>query len=241
MGSRAKTSTASNSTSNYYDNRQVNDAGGGIIGTGNTLDASQTWQQFTDASSTSNWTDSSTSNWTDASTQTANWSDSSNRSQTWTDNSTVTVTDGGAVAAMSELGAAQTSAAQAIAADAIKAARDSAATVSASATRSQENAIQANTAALQSALGFANSTAGQAFASSTEAMGWAGEAFDKLTGLTGQVLDASKAAGNTAAQGVAGAYASAASQANGNKTLTIAALAAVAIVAAFVVARKAKA
>lgn len=220
--SGSKSSTSTSTTNNNYDQRSVNDAGGGIVGSRNTLDASQTWVQTTDASQSSSWSDRSVSNWTDSSSS----------------SSSVNITDGGAVAAMSEMGAAQAGAAQAIAAQAIGAARESASGAVGAALKSQQNAIGANAGVLQSALGFSSTTANQAFASSAAAMGWAGEAFDKLTGLTSKVLDAGQAAGNTAAQGVAGAYSSAATQANGNKTLTIAALAAVAIVAAFVVAKK---
>lgn len=40
MGSKQKSSASSSTSTSLTDNRQVNDAGGGIIGTGNTIDAS---------------------------------------------------------------------------------------------------------------------------------------------------------------------------------------------------------
>jgi len=190
MGSKSSSSTATNTTSNYYDQRSVNDAGGGIIGTGNSVDASQTW---TDNSQT-----------------------------TWTQNTTV-------------VDAGQTEMARQIALAAINAAKDGSNGATSAAIKAQENAISSNEKAIRGALDLASSSTSAAFKSSSDAMGWAGDRFDQLTGLTGDLLKASQKQADAAATNVAAAYNNAASQANGNKTLTIAALAAVGLVAAVVV------
>lgn len=209
MGSK-KSNTSTNTTSSYYDNRSVVDAGGGIVGEGNTWDQSQTWVQNTET----NWNDNSQTTWTQN-------TDNSNRSTT---NLSYSVVDAG-----------QTALAQSVAEAAIKAARDSSASSTDAALRAQQNAINSNDKAISGALGFAQSASTAAFKSSSDAMGWAGERFDQLTGLTGDLLKASQKNADSAATNVAAAYNNAASQSNGNKTLTIAAMAAVGLVAAFVV------
>ena len=217
MGSK-KSSTSTNTTSQYTDNRSVVDAGGGIVGQGNSWDQSQTWVQMTDASdrSTTNWTDSSQTTWTQN-------TDNSNRStNNWTQNTTV-------------VDAGQTEMARQIALAAINAAKEGSSGATSAAIKAQENAISSNEKAIRGALDLATSSSNAAFKSSADAMGWAGERFDQLTGLTGDLLKASQKQADAAASNVAAAYDNAASQSNGNKTLTIAALAAVGLVAAVVV------
>jgi hypothetical protein len=225
MGSK-KSSTATNTTSQYTDNRSVVDAGGGIVGQGNAWDQSQTWYQLTDASdrSSTNWTDSSQTTWTDNSQ--TNWTqntDNSNRSTTnWTQNTQV-------------VDAGQTDMARQVALAAINAAKDSSSTATNAAVAAQSNAISSNEKAVKGVLDLAQSNSNAAFKSSSDALGWAGERFDQLTGLTGDLLKAGQKQADAAATNVAAAYDNAASQSNGNKTLTIAALAAVGLVAAVVV------
>jgi hypothetical protein len=202
MGSK-KSSTQTNTTTAYYDQRQVNDAGGGIAGSGNYWDSSTTWAQLTDASN--------------------------NSTNHWTDNSTTTY---------QVLDAGQTEAARQIALAAITAARDSSTTATSAAVRAQESAIASGERTTRGALDLAQTSTAAAFRSNTEAMGWAGERFDQLTGLTSDLLKASAKNADSAAANVAGAYSAAASQANGNKTLTIAALAAVGLVAVVVAMKK---
>lgn len=197
MGSK-KSSTSTNTTSQYTDNRSVVDAGGGIVGQGNSWDQSQTWLQNTET----------TSNWNDNSTSTLNYS----------------VVDAG-----------QTEMARQVALAAINAAKDSSTTATSAAINAQSNAITSNERAVKGVLDLAQSNSNAAFKSSADAMGWAGERFDQLAGMTGDLLKAGQKQADAAATNVAAAYNSAASQANGNKTLTIAALAAVGLVAAVVV------
>lgn len=178
MGSKSKSSTSTNTTSNYYDQREVNDAGGGVIGTGNVQDNSTTYIG---------------------------------------------------------VDAGQTEMARQIAMAAIVAARDSSNAATSAAVTAQQNAISSNDKAVSGALDFAKSNAAAAYKSSSDAMGWAGERFDQLTGLTQDLLKASQKNADSAATNVAAAYDNAASQANGNKTLTIAAMAAIGLVAAVVV------
>lgn len=52
FGSNKSSSTTTQSTTNNYDQRQVNDAGGGVIGQGNNLDNSLSYASFTDSRST---------------------------------------------------------------------------------------------------------------------------------------------------------------------------------------------
>ena len=225
MGSK-KSSTSTNTTSQYTDNRSVVDAGGGIVGEGNTWDQSQTWLQMTDASnrSTNNWNQQTTSNWTDNSqtTWTQNTDNSNRSTNNWTQNTTV-------------VDAGQTEMARQIALAAINAAKEGSSGATSAAIKAQENAISSNEKAIRGALDLATSSSNAAFKSSADAMGWAGERFDQLTGLTGDLLKASQKQADAAASNVAAAYDNAASQSNGNKTLTIAALAAVGLVAAVVV------
>ncbi|MFN3812159.1 MAG: hypothetical protein ACK4S6_16260 [Roseateles asaccharophilus] len=199
MGSK-KSITSTNTTHEYFDQRQVNDAGGGVIGSGN--DLSTSWSQnITDARQTSN---SGNTSWTQSNTDARTTSNSGNT--TWTDNSTSSVIDGGAIDGMRATALAQKELASQIAslsADTSKAA-------TAGALKAQEGAISAVNLGQQRAFDFATEQTKAAFKSSAEAIGLA----------------------NKAADGLAGAYSAAASQSNGNKTLTIAAVAAVGLVAA---------
>lgn len=237
MGSR-RSSSSPITTSTQTDARQVVDAGGGIVGSGNRWDQSTKFtdarQTFTDASdrSTSNW-------WMDASNRSTNsntWSmDASNRS---TNNTTLNVTDGGAMATAGELGRVQAVEAGRIARDAIEAARRSAEGAAVAGQRAQESAAAAMSDSQARAFGLVQSTAELGFQSGRDALGWAGDRFDSIAELTGQVLDASRRNAEGAASAVAGAYTTARDQASGTRTLTIAAIAAVGLVAAFVVFRR---
>lgn len=93
MGSKSKSSTAT--TSNFYDNRQVNDAGGGIVGSGNFQDQSINLTDNTRTDSSIRYTDSSSQ---DSSIRYAD-SSSTNTNNSRTNNSqtTITTTDGGSV------------------------------------------------------------------------------------------------------------------------------------------------
>ena len=72
-------SSTSNTTNNAYDQRSVSDAGGGVLGSGNTVDTS--YRSVVDNSVTSS------SNWADSSTNSTSWADNSTSSQSWADNS----------------------------------------------------------------------------------------------------------------------------------------------------------
>jgi hypothetical protein len=222
MGSKSSSSTSSNTTNNFFDQRQVNDAGGGIAGSGNQWDQSVSMM------------DSGNQTWTDSSSQT--WTDNSNNSQNWTDNSVTTnnSVDPGAF----KLGEAQTAAARAIAERAIEVARSSASESMKTALQAQQAAIGSTNATTAAAFNFAGTNATQAFESNSRAIGMVGEKFDTLAGLA---LDVVKTAGNQANSAGAtakAAFDSAASQANGNKTLMYVALAAVALVGLAVMAKK---
>jgi hypothetical protein len=229
MGSRSSSSTSSNTTNEFFDQRQVNDAGGGIAGGGNQ------WDQSVSAIDSGNttWTDASSQTWIDSSSQT--WTDKSNNSQNWTDNSTVNNSsiDPGAF----KLGEAQTAAARAIAERAIEVARSSSEASMQAALKAQENAIGSSNAATAAALNFAGSNQTKAFESNQKAIGMVGEKFDTLAGLALDVVKTAGKQSDSAGATAKAAYDSAASQANGNKTLMYVALAAVAIVSVAVMQR----
>lgn len=221
MGSRKSTS-APVTTTTQTDARQVVDAGGGIVGSGNTWDQSTS---YTDSSSTS-------ANW---------WQDNSDRStSTWTDASqtTITTTDPGAFLFAGDFARAQTTASAAIARDAIDAARRSSEGATAAALRATQDATAAMSDTQARAFGLADSAARLGYQSGRDALGWAAERFDTLADMTGQVLNASRRNAEGAASTVAAAYSSARDAADGTRTLTIAAMAAVGLVAALVIFRK---
>jgi len=101
--------------------------------------------------------------------------------------------------------------------------------------KAQENALAASNA---QALDMAKSSNVAAFKSASDAMGFATEGIGTMAKLTQSLIGSAQKQADQAAGTAQAAYSSAASQANGNKTLTIAALAAVAVVAAAVVFRK---
>lgn len=225
-------------------------------------------QTFTDSSnrSTSNWwqdaSDRSTTSYTDASDRSTSswWQDNSDRSVTdarqtfrdqsdrstsswWQDTSdrsttTLNMIDPGALQTAGELGRVQAAEAGRIARDAIEAARSSAAGAAEAGRRAQEQAASVMSDSQAQAFGLVQSAADMGFQSGRDALGWAGDRFDTIAELTGQVLDASRRNAEGAASAVAGAYTTARDQAGGTRTLTIAAIAAVGLVAAFVVLRK---
>lgn len=224
MGSKSSSSTSSNTTNNFFDQRQVNDAGGGIAGTGNQWDQSVAMM------------DSGNTTWTDSSSQT--WTDNSNNSQNWTDASTNTTTINSVDPGAFKLGEAQTAAARAIAERAIEVARSSSEASMQAALQAQQNAIGSTNAITASALNFAGSNTAQAFESNTRAIGMVGEKFDTLAGLALDVVKTAGQQANSAGATAKAAFDSAASQANGNKTLMYVALAAVALVGLAVMSKK---
>lgn len=226
MGSRKSETKTENQ---YYDQRMVNDAGGGVIGSG-TVDNSTNWTQaITDARTT---TDSGNTTWT----QTTNNSDSSTRSYENSGNTswTSTVTDGGAIDAMRQIGLAQADLAERI----TKIGSDTAGRAMGATIQAQENALATVRATNTDALNLARSSTAQAFDSVSSALGFSSKGMDTMAALTSSLIGSAQRQADQAAGTAQAAYASAASQANGNKTLTIAALAAVAVVAAAVVFRK---
>jgi|GEM_PF-5495992 len=228
MGSR-KSNTSTTTQNEYFDQRQVNDAGGGVIGSG-TVDNSTNWTQaITDARTT---TDSGNTTWT----QTTNNSDSSTRSYENSGNTTwnSTVTDGGAIDAMESIGLAQAKLAERITQiGAETAGRAMGATIQA-----QEAALSTVRATNSDAMGLAKTSTAQAFASVSDALGFSSKGMDTMAALTNSLIGSAQRQADQAAGTAQAAYSSAASQANGNKTLTIAALAAVAVVAAAVIFKK---
>lgn len=181
MGSK-KSSTATNTTSSYYDQREVNDNSGnsGIVGSGNSFNTSLT-------------TNTSTSN-------------------TNSGNTTLNVLDGGAIKGMTDVALAQSDLSASIA-ESLRKASDN---TTAAAIKAQENALSTVDKSTSKAFDWAAEQSKAAFKSSADALGLA----------------------NKAADGLAAAYSAAAEQQNGNKTLTIAAVAAVGVVVALAVFSK---
>lgn len=235
MGGRSS-ETKTNTQSNYNDNRQVFDAGGGIAGSGNWWDQSTTWTSNTADNRTNTnsgnttWQQSTADNRTNSNSGNTTWnSDSSNRSTT-----TNNVTDGGAIAAMQEIAGGQATLAERIA----RISADSSSSSTAAAIKAQEGAMSTVKASTDRAFDFASSSNAQAFKSNSDALGLVSEKFSDIARLTSTLLTSAQKQSDSAAGSVAAAYSSAASQANGNKTLTIAALAAVGLVAGLVVLKK---
>lgn len=101
--------------------------------------------------------------------------------------------------------------------------------------KSQNDAISAVTDGNKSALDFASSADARAYKSSVDALGFVSDKFSEVAAMTKGLLATAQNQADNAASNVSAAYSSAANQANGNKTLTIAALAAVGLVAAVVI------
>lgn len=214
MGSRSKSNTAT--TSSFYDNRSVVDAGGGIVGTGNSWDQSTT---LIDGRQT----------YTDASDRSQTYTDSRDLSQRFTDLSDRSVsisTDGGAFGVVESIGLAQADLAREIAAGG---AGTSSAAVQL-ARESQQAAAGFNERAAGRSFDLAESSQARAFDASGEALGFARETFADVLGLARNVVGQAGSQAEAAASTAAGAYSSAADTASGNKTLIYAALAAVAAV-----------
>ena len=201
--SRSSSSTAANSTQNYYDSRSVIDAGGGVVGTGNTIDSSRSYQSFTDSRDTS------------------------------TKVQTNITTDGGAfdvvrsvADGLNKIGLAQTDAARDIALSADKSMSGSVSL----AMKAQEDAASFNELAASKSFDLARSTSTQAFASSSEALGFGRDTFDKVIGLARDVVGQAGTQAAQVASTANAAYASASDTSSGNKTLLYAGVAAVALV-----------
>lgn len=270
MGSRSSSSSTSNPTTNYADNRNVIDAGGGVAGTGNQWDQSVSYidngrtdwtsTAVSDSGNTTSWTDGSTTNsawqWDgsqrtevrDSGNTSSNWNwDGSDRSSTsntdnstrtntnsgntsWNSNTTNNITDGGAFEMMTRVGLAQTEAARGIARAGIDAS-------SAASAQAIQAAAAANTAAsasmgasMQAALGFAQATSAQGYASNREAMGMQFQAFNGLAKLSGDVVQAAARQADNATSSARAAFSNAQDSASGTRTLMYAGLAVVAVV-----------
>lgn len=228
--SRKTTASATNTTSQYYDQRSVVDAGGGIVGHGNRIDESVQLTNI-DGRDLSN---RSTTTLNDSRTIDESFRLSSTDSRDFSNRSTTTITDGGAFDVVRDvadgigsIGRMQVDATRAIA-SAGGAASDNAFAL---AQRAQLDASSFNTAAASRVFDLASSSQARAFDSSGEALGFTRETFGDVLGLAGQVIGQAGSQAREAASVAGGAYQSAADTATGNKTLVYAALAAVALVA----------
>lgn len=205
--------TTNNTTNNYADNRQVNDAGGGVIGTGNvqTVDSSTRTRQT----------------WTDNSDRSQTWADNSDRS-TFIQNSTV---DGGAFSALTDVSKAQTEAAAQIA----KRGLDTVDLLGVKAFNfgqyAQDRAMDTVDSSTAAALRLAETSATKAYENSSKALGFQIEGFGQLAQLAGDVVRSANQQSSQANAQARDAYDGAVSQTNGNKTLLLAACAVVAVVA----------
>lgn len=225
FSSRKSSTNQTSTSSNYNDNRQVNDAGGGVVGSGNWQDNSTNTSTFADFSQY----------WADQSNRSNNWSNSvggddrSNRSTNII--TTTNTTDGGAFDAMQAMGLAQTEAARAIGLRAFDSTdRMGIASINA-AQRAQESAMSTIDGALSKFLNFAESGQAEAYKSSREALGFQMQGFGQLAKLSGDLVQAATAQTAKANDQAKAAYQGAADSASGNRTLLLAALAAVAVVA----------
>jgi len=214
MGGRSN-DTQNTSTTNYADNRTVNDAGGGIIGAGNSVDNSQAW----------NWSSTQTNQQTDSSSR--SYQDSGNTSWSSDSHNTWTNTDGGAIAGMRDVALSQ----QKVSVDLAKIAQGGADKVVQAAIDSQQNAMSFGSSAMDRAYTFANGAA-------TTAANTVAKSSGEVLGMAKELMQGAREQAASAAGTVQAAYSNAASQANGNKTLVIAALAAVGVLGVAVALRK---
>lgn len=218
--SRKSSTTNTETTNNYADNRQVFDLGGGVLGDGNTQDNSQSYSYGYDASQT----------WADNSNRSNNWQssiggdDRSNRSTNYT------TTDGGAITAIERMGMAQTEAAKAIGLRAFDSNDRTTKTAVDFATKAQENALASVDNTTARALALVEKNSAQSFDSSARALGMQMQGWGKLAGLAGDVVQAATKQTAQASEQARAAFNTAADQTTGNRTLILAGLAAVAIV-----------
>jgi hypothetical protein len=245
-GGIAGNGNAWDQSTNWTNQTSITDA----RSTSNSGNTAWDWAQTTnntDNRSTSNsgntsWTQSDSNNttWTQDTTTSnsgnTTWtSDSSNRSNTtwnWT------TTDGGAIKGMTDIGLAQADLAGKVAQIASTNATKAADTAATAAIRAQENALSTAGDALSRAFAFAQNQGTQAAKSNADALGMVYEGFDKLASMTGHLVTGAQKQADSAAATVQAAYSSAASQANGNKTLTLAAMAVVGVIGAALLLRK---
>lgn len=226
FSSSKNSSTTNQQTTNNYDQRQVNDAGGGVIGTGNVLDnsTSMSYAAFTDSRDLSQ-----------------SFTDFSNRSTTDSRDQSVRIsTDGGAfdvvrsvADGLRQIGVDQTAAARDIALRADTAGSNA----MTFAIKAQESAAGFNELAAGRAFDLARSTSTQAFASSGEALGFTRDTFGKVVDLAQSVIGQAGTQAAQVASTANAAYASASDTSSGNKTLLYAGIAAVALVGIVAVAR----
>ena len=230
MGGKSN-STASSTSSQYYDSRSVVDAGGGIVGNGNSWDQSQT---FVDA--TQHLT-SSTDNSIRMEDRADRRVDNSIRMDDRSDRRVNISTSDGAfdvVQRMADqvgkMGQAQTEAARDIALkgagagdEALKFAR-----------RSQEDAASFNTRAADRSFDLAGQAQKFAQNASDSALSFTKGTFDDVMAMAQGVVKQAGANAASAADVAKGAYDSAASTAQGNKTLIYVAIGAVVLVGGLV-------
>lgn len=225
LDSKKSSTTNTTTENNYADNRSVVDAGGGIVGSGN--DVSTKWTQTTQDSNNQTWTQNSNTE-----TNATNSGNTSTHNQ-WT------AIDGGAVLAIRDMGLAQTEMAGKIAQIAADNAKDSNRTAAEAAIKTQERAARSMDLAMERSYDFATSSNAQAFKSGADAIGFAREGVADMTKLAGQLVVSAQRQADQAAGTARQAYDSAASQANGNKTLMLTALAVVGVVAATLIFKRA--
>lgn len=211
MGSK-KNSTSTSTSSQYYDNRSVVDAGGGIVGNGNT------WDQGTYLTSQTSTTDNSI--------KVDDSRDQSIRMEDSRDQSVRISVDGGAISAIERMGLAQTEAAKDIA---IKAATTGLGAMD-FAKQTQEDAASFNKTAFARSMDMADGAQKFALTANDAALSFAGKNFDKILGMAQDVVKQSSSNAASAADVAKSAYQSAADTATGNKTLIYVAVGAVALV-----------
>jgi hypothetical protein len=193
-------------------------------------DARQTWDWKQDTNNSGNTT------WNSDARQTWDWKQDTNNSGNTT--TTLNTIDGGAVRGMTEVGLSQADLAGKIAQITATNAERAGSTAAGAAVRAQESALSAIGDAINRALTFATNATAQATKSQTEALGLGYQQFDKLAAMTGALVKGAQTQADSAGSSVQAAYSSAASQANGNKTLTIAALAVVGVIGAALIFKK---
>lgn len=219
FSSKKNTTNTTETTNNYADNRQVFDLGGGVLGDGNSQDNS------------SNWAYDGSQTWADNSDRSNNWSNAVGRDDRSNRSTNYSVVDGGAFTAMERLGLAQTDAAKAIGLRAYDSNDRQNANSLTFATKAQEGALSTVGDATARALALAEKNSSQAFDSSAKALGMQLQGWGQLAGLAGDVVQAATKQTAQASEQARAAFTTAADQTTGNRTLILAGLAAVAVVA----------
>ncbi len=262
FGGGGSNSTSSTTQQTSNDNRTVQDAGGGIAGSGNTFDAST--YAYSSNYNDNRSTDSSVRDYSDrrvsVDSSQRDYSDrrvsvdsslrdySDRRVDASTvDNSDRSVrieTSDGAFDLVSDLadgytkaGLAQTAALRDIALKAGTSAGDVYTQALDTARRAQVDAIGVADSATLKAFDLARTSSTQLADSNSAALGFARDTFADVLSWAGKVSDAAGQQAQQAATVAAGAYQSAADTASGNKTLIYVAIGAVALIGAAIVLR----